>query len=213
MWGPGAIYVVRRPAACLEECGLAAHAGIEAPRVPQCLHQLGMLQEGPGKPLLQEAGYPRAQVANSQARLTCTLASVMPGTCDCRGWQVQCEMQRAGTQGRTAVKLSEYAASACYADTAQYSQAVSCQSSDRPQPPDLGVSARVQSGNLVWGGKSQRVHSKQGVYPGRMTLAWPLKPSVPPSTKGLMVLISKVPSCSYPAGCRGPHQGVPMWRL
>lgn len=30
----------------------------------------------------------------------------------------------------------------------------------------LGVSARVQSGNLVWGGNSQRVHSKQGVTPG-----------------------------------------------
>lgn len=31
------------------------------------------------------------------------------------------------------------------------------------------------------------VHSKQGVTPGMMTLAWPLKPSVPPSTIGLIV--------------------------
>ena len=32
-----------------------------------------------------------------------------------------------------------------------------------------GVSASVQSGNLVWGGKSHSVHSKQGVWPGRIT--------------------------------------------
>lgn len=51
----------------------------------------------------------------------------------------------------------------------------------------LGVSARVHNGNLTWGGKSQMVHSKQGVTPGRITLAWPLKPSVPPSTIGLIV--------------------------
>lgn len=51
----------------------------------------------------------------------------------------------------------------------------------------LGVSARVHSGNLTCGGKSQMLHSKQGVIPGRITLAWPLKPSVPPSTIGLIV--------------------------
>jgi hypothetical protein len=34
----------------------------------------------------------------------------------------------------------------------------------------LGVSASVHSGNLVCGGNSQRVHSKQGVMPGRITL-------------------------------------------
>lgn len=61
----------------------------------------------------------------------------------------------------------------------------------------LGVSARVQSGNFVWGGNSHRVHSKQGVTPGRMTLAWPLRPSVPPSTMGLMVDRSGWPSSSY----------------
>lgn len=51
----------------------------------------------------------------------------------------------------------------------------------------LGVSASVQSGNFVCGGNSHSVHSKQGVKPGRITRACPRKPSVPPSTKGLMV--------------------------
>lgn len=35
----------------------------------------------------------------------------------------------------------------------------------------LGVSARVQRGNLVCGGNSQSVQSKQGVSPGMMTRA------------------------------------------
>ncbi len=52
---------------------------------------------------------------------------------------------------------------------------------------DRGVSARVHSGNLVCGGNSQSVQSKQGVKPGMMTLAWPLNPSVPPSIMGLNV--------------------------
>lgn len=36
-----------------------------------------------------------------------------------------------------------------------------------------GVSASVHSGNLVWGGKSHSVHSKQGVTPGISTLCQP----------------------------------------
>ena len=59
---------------------------------------------------------------------------------------------------------------------------------------DLGVSASVQSGNLTCGGKSHRVHSKHGVKPGIMTRACPLKPSVPPSTNGLIVARSGLPS-------------------
>lgn len=51
----------------------------------------------------------------------------------------------------------------------------------------LGVSARVHKGNFTWGGNSQIVHSKHGVTPGKITLAWPLKPSVPPSTIGFIV--------------------------
>lgn len=39
-----------------------------------------------------------------------------------------------------------------------------------PAPTHRGVSASVHSGNLVCGGKSHSVHSKQGVSPGRMTL-------------------------------------------
>ena len=42
-------------------------------------------------------------------------------------------------------------------------------------------------GKILLGGKSHIVHSKQGVTPGKMTLAWPLNPSVPPSTIGLIV--------------------------
>lgn len=38
----------------------------------------------------------------------------------------------------------------------------------------LGVSANVQSGNLVCGGKSQMVHWKQGVTPGMMTRQCPV---------------------------------------
>ena len=51
----------------------------------------------------------------------------------------------------------------------------------------LGVSANVHRGKFCCGGKSHIVHSKQGVTPGKMTLAWPLNPSVPPSTIGLIV--------------------------
>jgi len=65
--------------------------------------------------------------------------------------------------------------------------------------PHRGVSASVQSGNLVCGGKSQSVQSKQGEMPGRMTRAWPLKPSVPPSTSGLTVARSGLPSASNSA--------------
>ena len=61
----------------------------------------------------------------------------------------------------------------------------------------LGVSARVHKGNFTWGGKSQMVHSKHGVTPGMITLAWPLKPSVPPSTIGLIVSSSGLSSESY----------------
>lgn len=63
-------------------------------------------------------------------------------------------------------------------------------------PAHRGVSASVHSGNLVCGGNSHSVHSKHGVTPGRMTRAWPLKPSVPPSTIGLMVSILGDPSSS-----------------
>lgn len=41
------------------------------------------------------------------------------------------------------------------------------------------------------------VHSKHGVTPGIITLAWPLKPSVPPSTMGLIVSSRGVSSESY----------------
>lgn len=63
----------------------------------------------------------------------------------------------------------------------------------------LGVSASVHRGNFVCGGNSHSVHSKHGVTPGRMTRAWPLKPSVPPSTRGLIVDISGSPSSSNSA--------------
>ena len=59
-----------------------------------------------------------------------------------------------------------------------------------------GVSASVHSGYLVCGGKSHMVHWKQGVTPGKMTLAWPFQPSVPPSINGLIVDWSGVPSAS-----------------
>jgi len=61
----------------------------------------------------------------------------------------------------------------------------------------LGVSARVHKGNFTWGGKSHMVHSKHGVIPGIITLAWPLKPSVPPSTIGLIVSSRGLSSESY----------------
>ena len=80
--------------------------------------------------------------------------------------------------------------------------------------PHLGVSARVQSGNLVCGGNSHSVQSKQGVMPGRMTRAWPLKPSVPPSITGLIVELSGFPSSSYSvAGVTTSYQcrSMPQW--
>ena len=40
----------------------------------------------------------------------------------------------------------------------------------RQRSAHRGVSASVHSGNLVCGGKSQSVHSKQGVTPGMSTL-------------------------------------------
>jgi len=61
----------------------------------------------------------------------------------------------------------------------------------------LGVSASVHNGNFTCGGKSQMLHSKHGVVPGIITLAWPLKPSVPPSTIGLMVSGTGLSSGSY----------------
>ena len=63
----------------------------------------------------------------------------------------------------------------------------------------LGVSARVQRGNLVCGGNSQSVQSKQGVSPGMMTRACPLSPSVPPSTMTLKLAGSGLPSSPYSA--------------
>ena len=64
---------------------------------------------------------------------------------------------------------------------------------------ERGVSASVHSGNLVCGGKSQSVQWKHGVMPGSSTRECPLKPSVPPSTMGLMVEGSTLPSASYSA--------------
>lgn len=61
----------------------------------------------------------------------------------------------------------------------------------------LGVSAIVQRGNFTWGGNSHKVHSKQGVIPGKITLEFPLKPSVPPSIMGFIVVGSTFPSSSY----------------
>jgi len=47
---------------------------------------------------------------------------------------------------------------------------------------------------ITCGGYSSSVHSIQAVIPGRITLAFPLKPSVPPSIKGTMELGSNTPS-------------------
>lgn len=41
------------------------------------------------------------------------------------------------------------------------------------------------------------VHSKHGVTPGIITLAWPLNPSVPPSTIGFIVSSLGLSSASY----------------
>ena len=47
------------------------------------------------------------------------------------------------------------------------------------------------------------MHSKQAVRPGKMTLALPFRPSVPPSMIGLIVAKSTSPSASYSAQHRG----------
>ena len=60
----------------------------------------------------------------------------------------------------------------------------------------LGVSLIVHIGNPVGGGKEPRLHSKHPVLKGRMTLAWPLNPSVPPSIIALCVEGSGLPSSS-----------------
>jgi len=67
--------------------------------------------------------------------------------------------------------------------------------------PCLGVSASVHSGNLVCGGNSQSVQSKQGVSPGMIMRACPLRPSVPPSTMTLKLAGSGAPSSSYSELC------------
>lgn len=51
----------------------------------------------------------------------------------------------------------------------------------------LGVSLIVHIGYPVAGGKEPKLHSKHPVLNGIITLAYPLKPSVPPSIKGLCV--------------------------
>lgn len=57
----------------------------------------------------------------------------------------------------------------------------------------LGVLAIVQRGYVFCGGYKSKVHSMQASIPGRITLALPLKPSVPPSTKGITLLWSRLP--------------------
>jgi hypothetical protein len=57
------------------------------------------------------------------------------------------------------------------------------------------------------------VHWKHGVIPGRMTRAWPLKPSVPPSTTGLMVLGSGLPSSLCARWGRKPDPGCVGFRV
>ena len=79
----------------------------------------------------------------------------------------------------------------------------------------LGVSARVQRGNLVCGGNSQSVQSKQGVSPGMITRACPLRPSVPPSTMTLKLEGSGLPLSSYSAAPKISseflHQSTPSY--
>lgn len=60
----------------------------------------------------------------------------------------------------------------------------------------LGVSLMVHIGYPVWGGRDPRLHSKQPVLYGMITLAYPLNPSVPPSMNAFWVLGSKFPSAS-----------------
>ena len=62
---------------------------------------------------------------------------------------------------------------------------------------NLGVSAIVHIGNVCCGGNESIEHSKHDVIVGIMTLDWPLRPSVPPSIKGIMVDGSGSPSVSY----------------
>jgi len=45
----------------------------------------------------------------------------------------------------------------------------------------------VQRGTAAEGVKASREHSKQDVMRGRMRRDWPENPSVPPSTRGMMV--------------------------
>lgn len=52
------------------------------------------------------------------------------------------------------------------------------------------------------------MHSKHGVTPGSSTRACPLNPSVPPSTIGLMVEISGLPSSLYPSSKRKKSHSV-----
>lgn len=56
------------------------------------------------------------------------------------------------------------------------------------------------------------VHSKHGVVPGNITLAWPLKPSVPPSTIGLTVISTGLPSESYSIFTRNSYRKVNQGR-
>ena len=55
----------------------------------------------------------------------------------------------------------------------------------------------VHMGNVTRGGKRSSVHSKHAVSRGRITRAWPLKPSVPPSMMGITVVMSTSPCSSY----------------
>lgn len=43
----------------------------------------------------------------------------------------------------------------------------------------LGVLAIVHSGYVICGGYKSKVQSIQALTPGKITLAWPLNPSVP----------------------------------
>ena len=60
----------------------------------------------------------------------------------------------------------------------------------------LGVSAMVQSGNVVCGGNESMVHSKQLVIRGSMNRACPENASVPPSIMGIILVGSISPSSS-----------------
>lgn len=53
---------------------------------------------------------------------------------------------------------------------------------------NLGVLAIVHKGNVFCGGYKSRVHSMHALIPGKITLALPLNPSVPPSTNGIILL-------------------------